>query len=289
MKYSCYDSTYCARCNEEVDIEDSYFVPVTGTKDEEALCHRCYSEIIDRCMICEDEEILPQDVSNFEVIKLEDAECLGVPPGIYNTSRRKYTFVSNLPCREAEIYRSGIICKKCCKPYKARYKEIYSPYTQEKEIEHTRTLMLKTQMLRDLEYDVKAQNQSRANYWTKLKEKYSLPQKIQTYHEHIYLEHKGVKIFNAGNSDAWLTTHPEPRYRTHGKAEIDGVFAIWELPHYDQYFQQFIAIGEKEGVCTSIEKYAEQSAAKPTVIHAIDTGYLTQEGIVGQCCEILHF
>lgn len=295
----------CTSCLGAEEPDDIFTVKVPHTKRKLSLCYTCYANSIDKCMICENEEILSHQISNFEVVKLEDAIRSTIPPGIFAIrydQRAKQPgienteiFVAELPFKNAEFPRSGIICKKCSKPYSTLYKALYKPYTKQKEIAHTKSTILNTNMLRDLEYDIFEPDAYKNAYWNALKKIYTLPDTVQTYHEHIFVEHKGVKVYSTGEEQTWFTVNPEPRYRGKGVLGAKkGVFAVWELANYDKFFQiekdraEQVTQGPKHW-SPNPEVQAALIAPKPTIINAIDIGILTQDGILGQSCELLFF
>jgi len=294
----------CGQCGCEVDLEESYSAKVGEKGNWQDVCQDCYREIVETCQLCGEEDVMPSDVSEFILIKAEFSRTASRPPGIYRVLNYPFMscgmlggghlcsydilFIDKLPKFDEHYEISGHICKKCSHPYAETQRKVYGHRSLKKLREwdkkgwelqraHTRaTILANPDMLRDLECDPTDEDAAghhisyaNARDWHDLKELYDLPDGLPTYHEWVFVEHKGVKVYYAGykSASSWMTLHPEPRFRTNGHGL--GAFACSDLPTYARHHlgREYDYYGARE------------LAAKPAVIDAINLGAITQEGI----------
>lgn len=272
----------CWKCGERIDREDSYPLETDSRKWVNA-CEECYRDSLTDCTLCED-GVEGSRVSDFILVKAEFGVTGDRPPGIYRTLDRPFytagligsgwltgyqiLFVDRLPKADEEWEISGHICTDCAKPYEAKLEAAYGPTLPKTfdgsrwEIEkaHTRNVILANpDMLRDLECDANDHD------WLDIKKLYDLPD-LPTFHEWLFVEHKGVKVFRTIKGWAsWLTLRPEPTYRNSHKQTML-LFAPSGLPTY-----------EDDGVY----HYGKSDKLPMAAVKAaIDAGILTQDGIL---------
>lgn len=218
-------------------------------------------------------------------------------------------FVDKLPKPDKHYEISGYICKGCAKPYTKTLREAYAGHTAkwldanrwgrpkkgrkntwDLETERMRAVILANpDMLRDLECDTIDEDSegnhlcyADASAWKELKERCKLPDGIPTYHELVFVEHKGVKIYYCSDWQAedstqtgWLTWHPEPRFRNNGHGK--DCFSASSLPQYIR----------RDEDTPSYYDYEQKKRERAAVIAAIDAGMLTQQGPQGIRAEDL--
>lgn len=299
----------CKCCGNEVDYEETYHLDGTGD-----VCRECYDQEIETCQLCGDTDVQEKQISDFILCKAELSTTAKRPPGIYRVLSYPFMtssmlgggwihgydvlFIDKLPKADEHYEISGKICTNCAAPYEAKRKQAYGrrPLAKfrfdkkgwEAERAHTRaTILANPDILRDLECD--------ADEWGDLQELYDLPE-LPTYHEWVFLEHRGVKVYYAGykSSDSWMTLRPEPRFRTNGHG-MDA-FAISGLPNWKKHHDahETAAAHSLQRTFRNIDKPprslaehkrwlspydTDRAIAKAVTIEAIELGYITQQGI----------
>lgn len=283
----------CKNCGERFDPDqEGAWIENVGD-----CCSGCYSELIETCQLCS-EEVQSSEISDFIVCKTELSITGDRPPGIYRVLNWPFMtssmlgggwihsydllFIDKLPKPDEQIEISGKLCRKCAAPYQRAYRLAYGHRSPGSfgfskrgwELQKSRTrnvILANPEMLRDLECDADSYK------FRKLKEIYDLPDGLPTYHEWIFVKHKGVKVFYAGykRADSWMTWHPEPKYRTNGHGPH--CFAPSGLPAYEKHAPTHDSSGY-EYSCIS----RDLIAARPAVIEAIELGILRQDGVFDQ-------
>lgn len=135
--------------------------------------------------------------------------------------------------------------------------------------------------------------------WKDICNALELPDEVRygtkTYHDWIFVDHRGVKIYYAGykRADSWMTLHPEPRFRTNGHG--GQAFAISGLPNWkthkdaelqkraESLMETFKGIHKPTKTLEEYKEYispydTERAIAKDVVIEAIQLGWITQAG-----------
>lgn len=305
----------CDSCGTECDRESEGL----WAEGYDNVCRECYDEIVKTCQLCDSDDVMPSDVSEYILVKTEFAPSHPAkPPGIYRILSRPFMmsciigtdslfsndvlFIDKLPKRDSEYEISGHICKECAKPYMSVYMNAYRyrpdlepimadysgckdrterwhallQYTRQGWIiqrEHTRKVIMDNrEMLRDLECDADDSD------WTDLQELYELP-KLPTYHEWLFLEHKGVRVFRRYDHDsAWLTLRPEPLYRNQYYRDNDCViFDASDLPTWPRQVYQSWSYSYG---------HDDPDRSRQAVIDAIEHGIITPTKITkdkGRC------
>lgn len=289
----------CEQCGCEIDEDHGCY----STDKHSYVCDECYRDYVKTCQLCDNEDVMPPDVSEFILVKNELAGR-SQPPGIYLILSRPFIlgcmigsdsllendvlFVDRLPKPDAQYEISGNICKKCARRYQRIFRTAYKGRTAKRlhyakdkwqiEGQRMRNVILRhKEMLRDLECDIRDRDAdghhlsyADAGSWKELKKRCNLPDGIHTYHERVFVEHQGVKIYYCGYSDGrdagWLTWHPEPRFRHNGHGP--DCFSATSLSTYR----------ESKAADASYSDYRQKQWERAAVIKAIEQGILKQEG-----------
>lgn len=293
----------CDHCGFGMRDDEGYWA-----EGHENVCQSCYYHIVKTCQLCGDEDVMPSQVSEFIVVKNELARTATRLPGIYRIKRRPFllipiigggnligsdvVFVDRLPRSDHDYEISGHVCTKCARPYAKRFRAIYGglPDRMKKirgkyvdvmfERERVRVASVAKrhlEMLRDLEED--------HDYTlARLREVWDLPN-VQTWHEWLLLEHKGVKVYKIywsdRHGDSWLTLRPEPRYRNDRCCEPGVIFCASGLPTFPRWDYD-----ANSDVYRDPYDYARQHS-RPAIIAAIDRGMLTQTGVRNENGELV--
>jgi len=256
-------SMECGNCGCDVNEEETCWV------DSQDVCDECYNSLTNECQLCH-ERFEDRDTSRFILVKAELGITDRRPPGIYWVASRPFlsvptigggslhgsdvVFVDNLPESDRAYEISGHICKGCAnrKRYESKLRHVYGkrklksydPERWIKERKYTRRVILANpNMLRDLECDTTHEGKdgiylcyANANDWIDIKKLYRLPD-LPTYHEWLFVEHQGVRVYKTCSSyDAcWLSVSPEPRFRSGAGCLFPQTFAASSLPTHVPY------------------------------------------------------
>jgi hypothetical protein len=173
-----------------------------------------------------------------------------------------------------------------CKGRRAKWHAVLKHDKEGWQIEkaHTRNTILENpDMLRELECDNETNRQTGAyaHKWEDLQKRYDLPL-LPTYHEWLFVEHQGVKVFTTSplstpyHAEGWFVLRPEPCYRNTHRSNEGLMFAACSLPTYPK-----IDHGKMDGP-HAYNSYNRQRYSKPAIINAINQGILTQNGVIGK-------
>lgn len=279
----------CTECGNESDFENGI------GENESFRCYDCYRASLTDCMLCE-EGVEEDQVSPYIVVKTEFAETGGRLPGIYRIRQRPFMtsamigggwihggdvlFIDRLPKADAFFEISGNICFGCAEKhgYPSADSRVYgrtkdTEILRRKERRHVQGVVAEhPEMLRDLETDAVDEDFQR---WC------PLPVFAPTYHELLFLDHHGVRVFwTGGRSVTWLTIRPEPRFRNTSCFPGGIIFAptglkTWEPIKLDpnrskdrhgKYFDDGYRYGSEHDFI---------EAARQACIRAIDKGLIT--------------
>lgn len=295
--------TECDRCGCEVREDASYWA-----EGHTHVCSECYHAIVKTCQLCGDDDVMPSGVSEFILVKNELARTATRLPGIYRIKRRPFlcipmigggslmeadvVFVDRLPKPDREYEISGHVCKKCAQSYAKRFRAIYggvsdrfhsvrgkfiNPMAERERVRVASVARRHPTMLRDLEEDA-------VYTLAELRQSWDLPH-VQTWHEWLLLEHKGVKVYaiypGDRYGDSWLSLRPEPRYRDDRCREPGVIFCASGLPTYPQWDYE-----ANRDTYHNHYDYARQHS-RPAIIAAIDQGLVTQTGVRNERGELL--
>lgn len=276
----------CYQCGTPTRPDDMLGAECTPRGRWKDVCQECYHDIVCTCQVCGDTDVMPSDVSDFTLLKAELATTGTRPPGIYRIRSRPFmtssmlgggfihgydlVFVDRLPKPDHKCEISGHVCAKCAVNYAAKFQAAYGCEIEalkafdkaswEKERQHTRaTILANPDMLRDLEC-----TPDEWSRWADLKELYDLPD-MATYHEWLFLEHKGVRVFRCyRGSSSWLALDPDPKYRD-GRYGHALIFDASSLPTWYRDCDE--------------HRYEHPVEDRRAVIAAIEQGILTQSGV----------
>lgn len=286
----------CHECGTDLSENTMLGAEVDG-KDVD-VCESCYSDIISVCQLCS-EDTQPSHVSEYILVKAELGGTSTRPPGIYRILSRPFLsipmigsgsmhasdvlFIDRLPEFDEKYDISGHICTKCASRFVEKCADIYGrrklksyDETQWKcEREHTRqTILSYPDLLRDLECDQANYapdgshlDYANANQWLGLKRLYDLPDGLPTFHEWLFVEHHGLKVFSSyrGRDPSWFSLSPEPRFR-HGAGRLfPTTFAASSLPTHEPYD-------------SSRQYYHGNRLAREAIVKAIEMGLVRQDG-----------
>lgn len=208
-------------------------------------------------------------------------------------------FVDKLPKPDREYDISGHICHKCAIPYHKIFKRVYrirkslAPAMIEMrgckgreakwmavltgsrkgwdiQKNYTRkTILANPDMLRDLE----SSPCPKWGEWADIKKHYDLPDGLPTYHDWLFVEHKGVKVYRCyEESTGWLALNPDPEFRNSHKSS-PLIFAASGLPTWKSPPEY---------------RYEHPKEDRQAVIDAIDQGILRQDGTFGKDGKPIH-
>ena len=270
-----------------------------GCESEYDRCEECEYQQTTDCNICE-EQIEIEDASDFILMKADLSATGQRPPGVYLRKTKgpfmvqpmlgagwltshSVLFVDKLPKRSDEYDLSGYICQQCSKKYADIVARIYeSDRSWDVERKFTRDIILANpDMLRDLECDSVSKDEhgkhlryANDNDWNDIKKIYDLPD-LPTFHEWIFVEHNGVKVFQtrhpgyfSGDDPGWLALSPEPRFRSGAGCLFPQTFAPCSLPTHEGFDNDW-----------NSKYYIGRRKAIEAVVSAIDQGILRQDGI----------
>lgn len=274
---------------------DRCLCEICGEECEDNLCEDCYLDETNECMIC-GERFEDEDTSDFILAKAELSSTGKRPPGIYRVTSRPFMvqpmlgdgwltpsrirFVDKLPSPSSEYEISGHICNGCAEPYRLTHDKIYGgDDSWDRERQYTRDVILSNRdMLRDLECDSTTEGAdgkyltySSAKDWEDIQDTYQLPD-LPTYHEWIFIEHAGIKVFRtcqsySSSDPGWLSLSPEPRFRSGAGRLFPETFAPSGLPTYESFDWN------------DSRYYEGARRAREAIVKSIDRGFLRQDGI----------
>jgi hypothetical protein len=278
----------CAHCDSQFDRDGCYYLEDVGD-----VCHDCYYKAVNTCQLCGNTDVLDKDLSNYILVKDELAGTADGLPGIYKILSRPFLsiptvgggslyyndvlFVDCLPRPDETFEISGHICKQCAWPYSRTYGAVYGQIRERRLRGYRRTHRLRAAEKRRVT-EVFTRNPKRlrdleACEWEieNLRERWLLP-RVPFYHERLFLEHAGVKVYRCYDFDSdWLTLRPEPDYRHSGGTTRNVVFAPSGLPTFDME------------ACMKLNPYYDKQQQaeldRAAVRQAIDQGIITQTAI----------
>jgi len=286
----------CKNCGESIKQDDSYWAEL-GTKKGKPyggdVCSDCYYEIVETCQLCDQDNLMPSEVSPYILVKAELGRTAARPPGIYRITRHPFlnipmlgggsmqsssvVFIDHLPKPDANYDISGHICHRCARPYRQTDRRVYGRMDMShdwkkkswvRQREHVRSVILAyPDMLRDLECDP---DPDRGD-WADMQRIFCLPDRppLPTYHEWVLLKFRGVTVYRTcqdygQQGEGWLVLRPEPKWRSGRATDWDKgyvTFCASSLPTYPQYDH---AAAEKAGVKyhPSCDEWARKHALK---------------------------
>jgi hypothetical protein len=251
----------CASCGCTIEDPESY--GAYWHEDYEGdICDECHREETNTCALCGEDGVMPSDVSRFILAKVELMACCSDarPPGIYMEARRPWMssgmigsphvyasdlrFIAPLPELDTEYEISGTICKSCARPYQAIAARVYlwrsnRPHWQVEKAHTRAALLANLNMLRDLEcanVDVgPVWGGNDLSTWKGMRDTYDLPEGLETYHQWVFVDHQGVKVYYAGyrKASSWMTLRPEPQFRCNGHGRH--AFSVCSLPNWRKH------------------------------------------------------
>lgn len=293
------ETIICHQCGMETPFDESLGAEIGDDGKWQDVCRECYDEIVEACQICGRDDVMPSNVSEFIVVKTELADTASRLPGIYKIKHRPFlsipmigsgslhasdvVFVDRLPRRDSKFEISGHTCNECAKPYASKFEAVYGkvrparnfrrdPMEERERIHAAATVADNPDMLRDLEIDTADEDLQR---WC------PLPVFATTYHEQLFLEHKGVRVYWTSRGSAnWLTMRPEPSFRNTSYWPPGIVFApsglkTWEDIQLDpdrrkDQWGAYYDTGYRYG-----HEHDYLNAARAACIRAIDQGLIT--------------
>lgn len=297
------ETVECEECGTTLRIDHD---SIDSTDKHENLCRECFHEYVDTCQLCGDAEVYPSAVSKFIVVKTELARE-NMPPGIYMVLTRPFLlipligggsitdyavlFIDKLPKTDRHFEISGHICAECAKPYEATFHAAYGGLSAEAidkrvfakskpqvpgkyDLESARmreVILANPDMLRDLDEGPKYRYR-----WDTIRKRCGLTDDMPTYHEYIFVEHKGVRIYyswvpepepyRAAYGVGWLTWQPYNRSNGHRDCFCPSGLPTYVPSGKDSYYD-----------------YERTERERAACIAAIDAGILTQNGPTIPC------
>lgn len=244
-------------------------------------------------------------------------------------NRRSLLWIAPLPKPDETYDISGHICRSAAVPFAKIWRKTYGaaglkaaatlrhkeapkydkwdqrhPSTQNRQRRaewfHARKTVLENpDILRNLECDQTDTDEegnhipyADNSHWKDVQEALALPDGLPTYHEWVFVEHKGTKVYYAGykGADSWMTLDPEPKARSNGHGP--NCFAISGLPNWGKHRDAYVEKSARRMLDTfrdmdkndpkDLEHYkgyispydTERAIAKDVMIEALELGLL---------------